>query len=108
MKSYKITITKSNMKGKKYTSWIYDLNGKLLKKVNFGAKGYSDYTIHKDIDRMKRYNKRHQKNENWRISGILTAGWWAKWFLWNKDTKLKSISDIMKRFPRIKKIIYNS
>ena len=29
------------------------------KTVNFGARGYEDYTIHKDPERMKRYVKRH-------------------------------------------------
>ncbi len=29
-------------------------------KVSFGAKGYEDYTIHKDIERRDRYRIRHK------------------------------------------------
>ena len=34
------------------------------KKVRFGAKGYEDFTIHKDEERKQRYIKRHQAREN--------------------------------------------
>ena len=42
-------------------------------KVYFGAAGYSDFTIHKDEERKKRYILRHEKNENWGKSGIDTS-----------------------------------
>lgn len=66
--------------------------------IDFGAKGYSDYTIHKDDDRKKRYIKRHQKRENWNKSGINTAGFWSRWLLWNKPTLEESIKDVEDRF----------
>jgi len=54
------------------------------KVVRFGAKGYSDYTIHKDKERMKRYVVRHGRGgENWTRSGAKTAGFWARWLLWS-------------------------
>jgi hypothetical protein len=53
------------------------------KTVRFGAKGYSDYTIHKDRERMKRYIVRHRKTENWTRSGGKTAGFWSRWLLWS-------------------------
>lgn len=53
-------------------------------KVNFGRKGYSDYTIHKDRERMKRYLTRHRKRENWTRSGARTAGFWSRWLLWSE------------------------
>ena len=53
--------------------------------VDFGQKGYSDYTLHKDPVRMKRYLERHAKmHENW--SNIKTAGFWARWLLWSKPS----------------------
>ena len=55
-------------------------------KVDFGAKGYSDYTIHKDPERMKRYLARHKKRENWTRSGMNTAGFWSRWLLWSKPS----------------------
>ena len=52
--------------------------------VNFGLRGYSDYTIHKDYSRMKRYLTRHVKRENWSPSGRYKAGFWSRWLLWSK------------------------
>lgn len=52
--------------------------------VDFGGKGYSDYTIHKDPERKQRYMIRHQKRENW--SNIKTAGFWSRWLLWEKPS----------------------
>ena len=68
------------------------------KTIHFGAKKYSDYTHHKDKDRMKRYENRHRSTENWKKSGIDTAGFWSKWILWNKPSIKKSIKNIEKRF----------
>jgi hypothetical protein len=56
------------------------------KKVNFGLRGYSDYTIHKDHNRMLRYLTRHVKRENWSPSGRFKAGFWSRWLLWSKPT----------------------
>ena len=35
------------------------------KTVSFGAKGYSDFTQHKDPARKQLYLKRHKARENW-------------------------------------------
>ncbi len=66
------------------------------KKVSFGAKGYSDYTIHKDDARKARYLKRHEKNENW--TDPLTAGTLSRYILWNKKTVSESLKDYLKHF----------
>ena len=85
--------------------------------VDFGARGYSDYTKHKNPFRMRLYVQRHggmiprkllseknskkvQKNmlkieksdkEMWGLGGINTAGFWSRWYLWSfpdlKDVK---------------------
>ena len=68
------------------------------KTVHFGSSGYSDYTHHRDLDRMHRYENRHKSKENWTKSGIKTAGFWSKWVLWNKPSLLASIKDTEKRF----------
>jgi hypothetical protein len=47
-------------------------------------KGFTDYTIHKDDDRKDRYINRHKDKETWSLSGIKTAGFYAKNILWNK------------------------
>ncbi len=68
------------------------------KKIHFGASGYDDFSIHKDESRKQRYIARHQKNEDWTISGIDSAGFWARYLLWNKATIKQSIDDIYDRF----------
>ena len=45
-----------------------------------------------------RYNNRHKINEDWTKNGIFTAGFWAKWILWNKPTLQESVADVEKRF----------
>jgi len=72
-----IVITKSKTKDKKYDAII---DGR--KTIHFGAKGYSDFTIHKDEERKDRYINRHKKTENW--NNPKTAGFYAKNILWNK------------------------
>ena len=57
-------ITKSPLKTKKFKVVVYDKNEDKQKTIHFGAKGMSDYTIHKDKERMERYTSRHQKREN--------------------------------------------
>ena len=72
--------------------------------VRFGLKGFSDYTIHKDKERMKRYIVRHTKRENWTRSGGKTAGFWSRWLLWSKP----SLSAALKQTQKVlgKKITY--
>ena len=75
------------------------INGKTT--IHFGAKGYEDMTTHKDEERKQRYIDRHKKNENFGISGVKTAGFWAKNILWNKETLTKSVHDLNKKFRNI-------
>lgn len=77
--------------------------------VDFGARGYSDYTKHKNPFRMRLYVQRHGgripiriiKEENpskvhrrmlavensdkelWGVKGISTPGFWSRWYLWS-------------------------
>jgi hypothetical protein len=81
----------------KYTANIEDKDGK-IHKVHFGALGYSDYTKHKDPDRKRRYIVRHKTTENWTKSGVLTAGFWSRWVLWNLPSFRDSVADTKRRF----------
>ena len=69
-----------------HKSYIITKSGK---KVYFGAAGMSDFTIHKDEERKKRYILRHEKNESkyWNKSGIDTSSFWSRFYLWVKPTK---------------------
>lgn len=70
--------------------------------VDFGASGYSDYTLHKNPMRMRAYVVRHggivpervrdhsqllrvdkSMKETWTFSGVRTAGFWSRWLLWS-------------------------
>jgi len=56
------------------------------KSVHFGRKGYSDFTKHKDPQRMQMYLTRHRKRENWTRTGRYTAGFWSRWLLWSRPS----------------------
>jgi len=79
-----VIIKKSHRPDKKYDAII---DGK--KTVSFGAKGYSDFTQHKDAERKQRYIDRHKRNENW--DDPKTAGFYSRWLLWEKPTLTGSI-----------------
>lgn len=87
------TLTRSPLAAKKFR--VTTPNGK---KIDFGAKGYQDYTSHRDDKRKASYVARHRPQENWTRSGINTAGFWSLWLLWNKPTIDLSKKDIEKRF----------
>ena len=55
-----VSIRDSDLRDKKYKALF--TNGKV---VHFGARGYEDYTIHKNDERKQLYLIRHKKNENW-------------------------------------------
>lgn len=87
-----IILKKSDKFNKKYMI-IFENN----KKLYFGASGYSDYTIHKDIERRNRYILRHIKNENW--NDIYSAGFWSKHLLWGVSPNInKCIKYIEKKY----------
>ena len=100
IKSKRILLQKSRSPDKKFMVAIDS------KTVNFGANGYSDYTKHRNKYRMRRYENRHKSRENWKKSGMKSAGFWSKWILWNKPGFRDSIKDTEKRFGV--KIIYKS
>jgi len=89
-----VIIRHSKKSDKKYDAVI---DGK--KTVSFGAKGYSDFTQHKNIERKQRYINRHKKAENW--NDPTTAGFYAKNVLWSKPTLSSSVADINKRFKNV-------
>jgi hypothetical protein len=95
-----VVIRKSSKADKKYEAVI---DGR--KTVPFGAKGYSDFTLHKDPERKQRYIQRHQNNEDWSKTGINTAGFYAKHVLWNKDTIQKSVTDLNKKYKDVKFVL---
>lgn len=94
--------------------------------VDFGARGYEDYTIHKNSLRMRNYVRRHggiiprkledemepsrvhvgmlkidkSTKEVWgvRRGGMETPGFWSRWLLWSQPSLAKAIKFTEKRF----------
>jgi hypothetical protein len=92
--------------------------------VDFGAQGYSDYTIHKNPMRMRLYVQRHggeisksllseidpravqnkmlkvskSDKEYWSKNGIKSAGFWSRWFLWSFPNYGQAKNFIEKKF----------
>jgi len=92
--------------------------------VDFGARGYSDYTKHKNPSRMRSYVLRHggrvpkrtiaerdpkkiqdmmlnvtfSDKENWKMSGIDGAGFWSRWYLWGHPSFEGAKKIISKKF----------
>jgi hypothetical protein len=81
--------------------------------VRFGLRGYSDYTIHRDKQRMESYVRRHagsasglrSRRENWTKSGAKTAGFWSRWLLWSKPSFNSALKHTEKMLGQ--KIVYN-
>ena len=91
-----VKVQKSTNSRKKYMVVIGD------KTVHFGAEDYQDFTTHNDPTRQTAYLKRHKVNENWTLSGVKTAGFWARWLLWNKSSLTASVRDVNSRFKSLK------
>ena len=94
MKKIKSVEIKNTSKPKKKMEAIFkDKDGKVVKTTFFGAKGYSDYTIHKDKKRRERYRKRHEKDVKG-VKDYTTAGHLSMDILWgdssNKNTAIKA------------------
>ena len=57
-----------------------------VKTVQFGARGYEDYTQHKDKSRRDNYRSRHRKDK---INDPTKAGFWSWHVLWGDSTDIK-------------------
>lgn len=93
----KVVIVKSD-RDKKFKAVFTNKEGK-KKTIHFGAKGMSDFTIHKDEKRKSRYLARHNPKvtkENWSVAD--TPASLSRWILWNKKSYNDSLKDYKKRF----------
>lgn len=89
----RVDIKKSTRKDKKLMAIFSDNTV-----IHFGALGMSDYTIHKDPERKKRYLDRFklliEKNKDNPMSAITLS----LYILWNKPSLRESIADYKKKF----------
>ena len=87
-------MSKSTRVGKKWMATFED-----GAQVHFGASGSDDFTTHGDKMRKEFYLARHAPSEDWTKRGVRTAGFWARWLLWNRRSLRASAADIERRFP---------
>jgi hypothetical protein len=98
MSDYKLLkVVKSQKQGKKYTAVFKNNKTGREKKVNFGAAGMEDYTMHKDKERRQRYRDRHQKDL--KTNDPTRAGYLSYYILWGYSTSLReNIKNYKSRF----------
>jgi len=99
------------------------------RRVQFGQRGASDYTIHKNPLRMEQYVRRHggqptkftdptkvhetmlkrtkSTKERWGRNGLYTAGFWSRWLLWSQPSLRGAIRYMNKEIiPTGYRIVY--
>jgi len=75
-------LIKSPNADKKYRAVFSD-----GKKIDFGATGYTDYTLSGDKEKRARYLTRHRGNESW--NNPRSAGALSRWILWGDSTSIQ-------------------
>jgi len=117
----RVKVRASPVSSKKYRVTFEDDNTF----IDFGAAGASDYTRHKDPLRMRSYLIRHgargvsqrareetnaltvhkqmlnitsSHREKWGRTGIKTAGFWSRWYLWSVPTLKGARAHMTRKF----------
>ena len=94
-----VKIIRSPRSDKKYRAVF--LKGDKEKVTDFGAKGMSDYTKHKDKERRNRYIDRHMKDL--KTNDPTRAGYLSMFILWNKPSFDGSLRDYKSRLSKYNK-----
>ncbi len=92
----KLKTVKTSSKSDKKLDVVLETDSGREKTISIGAKGMDDFTKTGDTEQRARYVNRHKHNEDWRLSGILTSGFWARHLLWGPTTSLKQNVEIVK------------
>lgn len=90
------TLAPSPVASKKLRATFYDAGMAVVAHTDFGATGYSDYTIHRDAERRARYAARHRATEDW--EAFTTAGSLAWHVLWSRPTVQAAWRAYLRRF----------
>ena len=86
---------------------VYGDGDTTSKRISFGSVEYSDYTIHHDKERRRRYVERHSSGREYHAySGRYTAGFWAMNLLWNKPSIAESARWIERKYKSIKIVLH--
>jgi hypothetical protein len=89
----KFTLERATDGKHKYVGVFTDEDGK-TRRIAFGAKGYEDYTQHKNPLRKENYLLRHRSREDW--ADPMTAGALSRYILW----EVPDIDEAVRRFRR--------
>ena len=79
------SVKPSTRSPKKYMAEF--CNKDKCKVIHFGAKGYSDYTLHHDKERRSNYRKRHHSGKNAKAN---TPNALAYHILWGDSTSMQA------------------
>ena len=90
----KVIKFKKLTSGAKKFEITFNKNGKTYIR-KFGARGMSDFTIHKDKERRERYITRHKKDL--RTNDPMKPGYLSMYILWNKPSVSGSLADYKRR-----------
>jgi hypothetical protein len=94
-KRKQITMIEARLSRDPTKKWKVELEERT---VRFGAKGYQDFTMHKDPKRRSAYLKRHAPNQDWSRAGRHTPGFWARWLLWEHPSLDQAIHTLARKF----------
>ena len=89
-------LYKSTIPTKKFDIWIENPKTGNIKKVSFGARGYEDYSIHKDKERRERYRMRHRNDK---IKDPTSPGFFSWHILWGNSTSInKNLKEVLNKY----------
>ena len=94
-----ISISPSSRAGKKWCAYFENKTDGKHKTIHFGAKGYEDFTQHKDTKRAELYRARHAKDlttENSK-SG-LSAGALSYYVLWTSPSFSQGLKNYKNKY----------
>jgi hypothetical protein len=92
-----VSITRSDLPGKKLKAVFKDEKTGRTKTTHFGASGMDDYTKTKDVEQRARYRKRHAKDLQ--TGDATRAGFLSYYILWGDSTSIAAnISSYKRRF----------
>jgi Family of unknown function (DUF5754) len=90
-----LKIIRSHLPSKKFDA-VFTEDGKIVRTVPFGAKGYPDYTTTGDVEKRRLYRLRHAKDN---LDSPYSPGALSMYILWGSKPDLgENLQSFKKRF----------
>ena len=90
-----LRISPSTDADKKWMA-VFELDNGHTKTTHFGARGYQDFTQHKNLLRRQNYLARHRYREDW--NDPTSAGALSRWILWERPSFQAAVNAFRERF----------